>query len=146
MNARLLPVLNVIGCLALTALIIVQWRKEHVLDRAAAGLRQQLADSRAETATEATRRTALERDITILKESIEATQQAAEKSTRELEEQRKLAATLQSEVTVAREQIINWQEAIKQRDDRIIILTDELTRTRQRLEEAIARLREAANR
>jgi DNA repair exonuclease SbcCD ATPase subunit len=117
-----------------------------VLDRAAAGLRQQLADSRAETATEATRRTALERDITILKESIEATQQAAEKSTRELEEQRKLAATLQSEVTVAREQIINWQEAIKQRDDRIIILTDELTRTRQRLEEAIARLREAANR
>ena len=145
MNARLLPVLNVIGCLALTALVIVQWRKEHVLDRTAAGLRQQLADSRAETAAEAGRRAALERDITILKESIEATQQSAEKSNLALQEKEQIATSLQTEIAAAREQITNWEQAIKQRDERIATLNDQLHQTRQRLEEAIARLREASN-
>jgi hypothetical protein len=48
----------------------------------AAGLRQELAESRAQTAEESKRRAALERDIEVLKESMEATQQAAESAAR----------------------------------------------------------------
>lgn len=146
MKARVLPILNAVGCLALTTLVIVQWKREHQSGIAAAGLRKELAASRAETVEEVKRCTALERDVALLKESIEATQQAAEQSGRALEEKEQLATSLQTELTTARGQVVAWQEAIKQRDERITTLTDQLNQTRKRLEEAIARIREAENR
>ncbi|MCU0777449.1 MAG: hypothetical protein MUF86_07250, partial [Akkermansiaceae bacterium] len=63
MNSRVLPVLNLIGCLALTGLVVVQWRREHITDAVAAGLRRELATARQEIAEAARQRTTLERDI-----------------------------------------------------------------------------------
>ena len=146
MKSRVLPILNAVGCLALTALVVIQWKREHQSGIATAALRKELAASRFETAEESKRRAALEHDITLLKESIEATQQAAEQSARALEEKEHLVTTLQSELAAAREQVVAWEEAIKQRDERITTLTGQLDQTRKRLDEAIARLREASNR
>jgi hypothetical protein len=146
MNSRLLPVINLVGCLALAGLVVVQWRREHVLDMATAGLRKELADSRAQTAEEAERRAALERDIVVLKESMEATQLAAETSARNLAAKQQLAGQLEAELAAARQQVTAWEQALKQRDERIGALDAELAKTRARLNEAVARLKEAAAR
>jgi len=146
MNSRLLPVINLVGCLALAGLVVVQWRREHVLDMATAGLRKELADSRAQTAEEAERRAALERDIVVLKESMEATQVAAESSARNLAAKQQLAGQLEAELAAARQQVTAWEQALKQRDERIGALDAELAKTRARLNEAVARLKEAAAR
>jgi chromosome segregation ATPase len=146
MNSRLLPVINLVGCLALAGLVVVQWRREHVLDMATADLRKELAESRAQTAEEAERRAALERDIVVLKESMEATQLAAETSARNLAAKQQLAGQLEAELAAARQQVTAWEQALKQRDERIGALDAELARTRARLNEAVARLKEAAAR
>ncbi len=146
MNSRLLPVINLVGCLALAGLVVVQWRREHVLDMATAGLRKELAESRAQTAEEAERRAALERDIVVLKESMEATQLAAETSARNLAAKQQLAGQLEAELAAARQQVTAWEQALKQRDERIGALDAELAKTRARLNEAVARLKEAAAR
>ena len=119
MNPRVLPILNLIGCLALTGLVVVQWRREHLTDAAAAGLRQELATARTEIAEAAKQRAALERDIVVLKESIEATQKSAETSARGLEEKERQVAELESGIATAREQVTAWEAAVKQRDERI---------------------------
>ena len=146
MNSRLLPVINLVGCLTLAGLVVVQWRREHMLDMATAGLRKELADSRAQTAEEAERRAALERDIVVLKESMEATQLAAETSARNLATKQQLVGQLEAELAAARQQVTAWEQALKQRDERIGALDAELAKTRARLNEAVARLKEAAAR
>ena len=153
MKARLLPLLNAAGCIALTVLVMVQWRNEHQSHLVNQGLRKQIAAAETKAAEDAKHRAALERDIALLKESLEATQLAAEKSAADaekfataLQEQEKANQSLTAEITAAREQLAAWEKAVAQRDDRIETLDAELARTRQRLEEAIARLREAGAR
>lgn len=146
MYSRVLPIINAIGCLAITGLVVVQWRVERVSHRAIGNLQSELATSREQTAEENRRRLALERDIAALKEAVEATQQSAEEATRKFAEQENLAANLQTEITAAREQITAWEAAIKTRDERIRVLDKELAATRQRLDEAIAKLKEAGAR
>jgi chromosome segregation ATPase len=146
MNSRVLPVLNLVGCLALTGLVLVQWRKEHVTDAATAALRNELNSARAEIAEAAKQRAALERDIVVLKESIEATQKSAETSARGLEEKERQVAELETGIATARGQVTAWEAAIQQRDERIRTLEGDLAKTRQRLDEAVARIKEAAAR
>jgi chromosome segregation ATPase len=146
MNSRVLPVLNLIGCLALTGLVVVQWRKERSLDGALSGLKTELATARHQAAEDAKHRTALERDISVLKESIEATQQAAESSARNLAEKDQLVNQLQTANASAREQVAVWEDAVKQRDERIQALDADLGKTRARLDEAIQRLKESGAR
>lgn len=146
MNSRVLPVINAIGCLVITGLVVVQWRVERVSHLTISKLQSDLATSREETAEENRRRLALERDIVALKEAIESTQQSAEEATLKFAEQENLAANLQTEVTAAREQITAWEAAIKTRDERIRALDKEIAATRQRLDEAIAKLKEAGAR
>jgi chromosome segregation ATPase len=142
MNPRFLPVLNLIGCLALTGLVVVQWRKERVQDAVTTGLRRELSTAHAAIAEAAKQRSALERDIVVLKESIEATQKSAETCARGLEEKERQVAELESGIAAAREQITAWEAAIQQRDERIITLNEELAKTRQRLDEAVKKLKE----
>ncbi|MFZ9937011.1 MAG: hypothetical protein ACO3JG_08095 [Luteolibacter sp.] len=149
MKARLLPLLNAVGCIALTVLVAVQWRIEHQSHLVNQGLRKQIAAAETKAAEDAKHRAALERDIALLKESLETTQLAAEKSAADAEkfatallEQEKINQTLSAELAAAREQLAAWEKAVAQRDDRIETLDAELARTRQRLEEAIARLKE----
>lgn len=144
MTARTLTLLNAVGCLVLIVLILAQWGKERLLHSDLAKVRIELAAATTRAAEEAGRRTALERDIEVLKEAITATQQAAETATRELGEKATLATTLEAELKTAREQIAAWEAAIKARDERIQVLGTDLAATRKRLDEAVARLKAAA--
>ncbi len=153
MKARLLPFLNAAGCIALTVLVTVQWRNEHRLRLVNQDLRKQISAAGTKAAGDARHRAALERDIALLKESLEVTQLAAEKSAADaetfaaaLQQQETTNQTLTAELAAAREQVAAWEQAVAQRDQRIKTLDTELARTRQRLEEAIARLKEAGAR
>lgn len=146
MNARFLPVLNLIGCLALTGLVVTQWRTERSKEAALADLKSQLAAARHQAKEDAKHRAALEHDISVLKESLEATQKAAEAATRELEQKEQHITQLQAAESAARTQLAAWEEAVKQRDERIRALETDLTKTRARLDEAVIRLKQAAER
>jgi chromosome segregation ATPase len=146
MASRALPILNAIGCLALTGLVVAQWQREHRLDGTLARLRSELATAKNQAAEEAKRRAALENDISVLKESIEATQNAAESSARLLAEKGEHTARLEADLNTAREQVTAWETALKARDERIRTLDAELTASRKRLDEAIARLKSAGAR
>jgi chromosome segregation ATPase len=146
MNRRALPIINAIGCLALTGLVLAQWRKERLRDGVLARLGTELAAAKDQAAVEAKHRVSLERDITVLKESIEATQRAAESSALSLAEKELATTQLQSELSAARTQVTAWEAALKTRDDRIRSLDGNLATTRKRLDEAIAKLKAAAAR
>jgi chromosome segregation ATPase len=146
MTSRTLPIINAIGCLVLTGVVVLQWRKERALDASLYGLRTELSAARGKADEEAKRRAALERDIEVLKDSIASTQQAAESVTRNLVEKDQAAAQLQTELNAAREQLTLWEAALKARDERIVTLDANLAATRKRLDEAVAKLRSAGAR
>lgn len=126
MNSRALPILNAIGCLVLTGVIVLQWQRERALDGSLAQLKSELAAAREFSASESKRAADLERDIAMLKESLEATQQSAAQA--------------------AAEQLTIWQTAVAGRDAKLRELDAALAATRQRLDAAIARLKEAGAR
>jgi predicted nucleic acid-binding Zn-ribbon protein len=99
-----------------------------------------------QTDEEVKRRTALERDIAVLKETIESAQKAAEVSTRDIVEKDRTVTQLQAELTAAREQVTVWEAAMKTRDEQIRTLDNNLAATRKRLEEAITKLKAAGAR
>lgn len=146
MNSRVLPILNAIGCLVLAGLVVVQWNKELVLDQKLTRLGTELTTAREQAAAEGKRAAGLERDISVLKESIESSQQASEEAARRFAEKETQTAGLEVEITTAREQVKTWQDAIAARDAKLRELNDELSATRRRLDEAIAKLKEAAAR
>lgn len=146
MTPRTLPLLNAIGCLALTGLVVAQWRKERSMRDELADTKAKLSLSLQQTDEEVKHRTALERDIAVLKETIESAKKAAETSTKDLVEKDGTVTRLQTELTAAREQITVWEAAMKTRDEQIRTLNDNLAATRKRLDEAIAKLKAAGAR
>lgn len=146
MSSRALPIINALGCLLLTVVVLVQWRKERAIDGDRLALKSELATWKQQAAEELQKRQALERDIVVLKESIASTQLAAESSAKTIAEKAELNNQLQTDLSAAREQVSSWETAIKERDERILKLDEELAATRKRLDEAIARLKEAAAR
>ena len=144
MNHRVLPVLNAVGCLALTGLVVVQWRRERALDDTIADVRSEWLAAKDQIAAAEERRSALERDIAVLKQAIGETQTAAETATRSAAEKEEQATKLSSELEAARKQITEWENALHARDERIRSLDGELRATRKRLDEAIAKLKAAA--
>lgn len=146
MSTRLLTLINAIGCLVLVALVVVQWGRERLLLGELAEARTELAAAAARNLEHERQQTTLERDISVLKESLGATQQAAEATASELGAATTLATRLDTELEAAREQVTVWEAALKARDERILTLTSELAATRKRLDEAVARLKAAAKR
>jgi peptidoglycan hydrolase CwlO-like protein len=146
MKARVLPVLNAVGCIALTVLVVVQWRGDHRSRLARQALHAQIAEGQARAAEDAKHLAALERDIALLKETIEATRQAAESQALRVEESEQFRETLQNDIAEARKQVEAWEQAVALRDERIRKLDDELVRTRKRLDDAITNLRQAGAR
>lgn len=146
MKSRILPILNAVGCLALTGVILLQWSKERKLETSLDARLIELAAAKDQAAAESQRAGNLERDIAVLKESIEATQTAAESASRALAERDLENQALVGEVTAAREQLITWQAALAERDAKIRELGADLTATRQRLDAAVAKLKVAAER
>ena len=146
MTPRALPLLNAIGCLALTGLVVAQWRKERSMRDELVETKAKLSLSLQQTDEETKRRTSLERDIAVLKETIESAQKAAENSTKDIVEKDRTVTQLQAELTAAREQITVWEAAMKTRDEQIRTLDGKLAATRKRLEEAIEKLKAAGAR
>jgi len=148
--SRFLPLLNLAGCLLITGIILAQWLKERGLDARIDNLNQQLVSTREQYETEKKRATALDSDITQLKESIESTVKARKETE---DAMAKMIAERQAEVaTVAtanqsnQEQAKVWEKAITDRDEKIRTLNAGLTATRARLDEAISKLKEAGAR
>ncbi len=146
MKARILPILNSIGCLALTGLVVSQWCKERnylheklVLESAVTAAKDRLENETKHSA-------ALGRDIVALKETIEITRKSTEESTRILAEQNNRSGNLETELTAAREQVKTWEASIAARDAKLRNLNADLTATRARLDEAIAKLKSAGAR
>lgn len=146
MKSRFLPILNAIGCLILAGLVVAQWNKEHAQDQRIARLGTELATAREQTVTAEKRSTDLERDIAVLKESIEASQKANEEAARKLAEKDTQSASLETEITAARDQMKAWQDAIAARDAKLRELDAERVATRRQLDEAVARLKAAGAR
>jgi chromosome segregation ATPase len=145
-KSRFLPFINALGCLALAGVILVQWNKERALDGTISQLRSELSEARAAADAQRQRMASLERDISVLKESLEATQQAMEVATRALEEKEAVGELLVGELAAVRAQVALWQEAIVGRDEKIRELGEELVATRARLDTALVRLKEAGAR
>ena len=146
MKSRVLPILNAIGCLALTGLVVAQWSKERIDLRDSQKLQSQLILSQQVLADELKKSAALEKDIEVLKESIELTRKAGEQATLSLTDQSRLTENLQTELGSAREQITAWEAAIRERDAKLLHLNSDLIATRERLNEAISKLKAAGAR
>ena len=149
-TSRFLPLLNLVGCLLISGLILAQWHKERGLDTRIKELNQQLVAAGEQHDAEMKRATALENDIAQLKESIES---IVKTRTETEDAMAKLVAESQARATTVAttnqsnlEQAKIWEQAIADRDAKIRELNSSLTATRERLNEAIAKLKEAGAR
>lgn len=144
--SRALPLINAVGCLVLTAVVVAQWRKEHTLDGELTAQATELARAREQTAQAERRRGAAERDIVVLKEALGETQRTAEETAANLAAKDEMLRQTVAELEAARRQIADWQTALQERDERIRKLDEELRNARKRLSEAVEKLKAAAKR
>jgi uncharacterized phage infection (PIP) family protein YhgE len=142
-SSRILPILNACGCLILCGLVILLWRKEHRSQNELTKVRQQWLDSQEAVAEETLRASHLERDLATLKESLENTQKAATEHARILDEQSNHNQNIEGQLQTALAQLKTWEQAIADRDAKLLSLHDELKATRQRLDIAISRINAA---
>jgi chromosome segregation ATPase len=113
--------------------------------------RREVADER-KARSEAEKRAAnLSSDIDGLKVSIDSIRRAAEEQVQETKAQAGQAEALHTNLVQAQEQMKLMEEAIKARDEALKVRDEKLkeygealTATRKRLDEAIAKLKEAA--
>lgn len=155
---RLLPLLNLLGCLVLTTVAITQWRKEHDLRHRLLTHSQQLTTSQEQLTAEKSKTATLENDILQLKDSIaslatarQETEATLAKLTAERDAERSALATTADQAGATAQkahqaQAALWQQAIAQRDTKLQDLATQLTTTRQRLDQAIAKLKQASTR
>jgi chromosome segregation ATPase len=151
---RLLPLLNLLGCLILTGIAITQWLKEHELRHQLFTRSQQLTASQEQLTTEKSKTAALESDILQLKDSItslaaarQETEATLAKLTAERDAERAALATTADQAGATAQQTLQaqtavWEKAIAQRDTKLQDLTTQLTATRQRLDQAITKLKQ----
>ena len=153
MSIRLLPILNAIGCAVLMVLIVIQWKSGQSLE-------DQLRESREQTAAETKgredaekRAVQLQSDIDGLKASIDSMREGSVRDRKAAEDAGKFAADKAGEVGTltlglgkAQEQLKVWEEAVKSRDEKLKELDEDLVATRKRLDEAIAKLKQAGAR
>jgi chromosome segregation ATPase len=141
MTSRSLIFWNAFGCLLLAAVVVVQWSRERRLNEQLHGAQTALATARDQLVDAIEKRIGLERDIKLLKESLESAQQALETSVKESVSHKEQADLLLKEVAEMRQQVAIWEDAVKSRDERIQDLDGQLIATRQRLDEAVKRLK-----
>jgi chromosome segregation ATPase len=151
---RILPIANLIGCLLITGIIVVQWINERITHNAMGTLNQELAATREQLNSEKTRAIALENDVKQLKESIASTM-LARKETEEAmakmtAERNAQTASIESAVATNNEAILKqtdiWEKALAERDAKIRELSASLGAARSRLDSAIAELKAAGAR
>jgi chromosome segregation ATPase len=145
--SRFLPLLNLAGCLLITGIILAQWLKERGLNARIETLNTQLVATRDQYELEKKRAATLEHDITQLKESIESTVKARKETE---DAMARMIAERDAQTTgltaASQEQAQVWEKAIADRDEKIRALNAGLAATRERLDEAIAKLKAAGAR
>ena len=148
--SRFLPLLNLVGCLLISGIILAQWLKERGLNAKIDYLNRQLVFSREQSEAETKRATALEHDIVQLKDSIESTVKARKETE---DAMAKMIADQKAQIDIVatanqsnQEQVKIWEKSIADRDEKIRVLDAGLTATRARLDEAIAKLKAAGAR
>jgi chromosome segregation ATPase len=151
--ARVLPFVNVAGCLVLAGFIVIQWRGGQILS-------EELRESRSREILEKNARfdaekmsRQLQADLDGLKASIDSIQQAAAEAEKTMAAKEEEAKGLAGLVTQAQDQIKTWEAAVKARDEAIVQrdaklkeLNEALVATRKRLDEAVAELKKAGAR
>jgi chromosome segregation ATPase len=150
-TSRILPVANLIGCLLITGIIVVQWLKERGFNHRIETLNEELVIARDEVESGKTRAAALENDVSQLKESVESTvlaRKEAEDALARLNAERDAQVASQTEAAqkLMQEQVQIWEKAIADRDAKIRELGTTLGTTRARLDVAIEKLKEAGAR
>ena len=146
MNGRGLALVNAAGCLGLGLLLVMEWRKELALVERIHDLKASVVTAGDHLAAQRERTEMLEHDQTLLKESIESMQKAAEATGKVLVERDGQVAALEAQNAALEAQLKVWQAAIAERDERIRALNSDLTNARRHLDEAIAKLTAAAER
>lgn len=153
MSARVFAILNAVGCLCLTGFVFVQWFLGNALEKELAGANRSLRDEQNAHFETHERATRLEADVTGLKASLDSLRVSAEEAEKALAERVKEAEVMQvglakcsAQAKVYEEAIKARDEALKTRDDKLRELNEALVATRKRLDEAIARLKEAGAR
>lgn len=146
MNPRVLTILNTIGCVILAGWVAFHWFKERRMHENLTYIQSEFIRSEKLAASESERAAALERDIAVLKETVEMTQQAAARSANSLTAATSLTHELRNEIKAGHEQLNTWKSALAERDAKIRSLNAELISTRQRLDAAIAALKAAGAR
>lgn len=149
--SRFLPLLNLVGCLLITGIILAQWLKERGLADRIGTLDRQLVATRGQYELEKKRAAALEHDVSQLKESIESSLKARKETegamaTMIAEQQARVATMATANQSNQQQQAEIWEKAIAGRDEKIRTLAAGLTATRARLDEAIAKLKAAGAR
>lgn len=150
-TSRILPVANLIGCVLITGIIVVQWLKERGFNHQIETLNEQLVTAHDELESGKARALALENDVTQLKESVESTVLARKEAEEALakvtvERDAQVAAQTAAAQKLMQEQVQVWEKAIADRDARIRELGNSLGTTRARLDAAIEKLKEAGAR
>lgn len=151
--SRFLPFLNLAGCVAITAIIGAQWIKERGMEQTISSLETKASEARSRYDAEKVRSAALENDVRQLKDSIESmmetrrqTEEAMAKLVAERDAWNADAANATSINAANQEQLKTWEAAVAERDTRIRELNESLSQSRARLNEAIAKLKEAGAR
>jgi len=147
-SGKFLPLLNLVGCIAITTVIALQWTREHRLQGELNQSRDKVDEIQVRYEAEKSRATALENDVRQLKESVEAAA-AARKETEEamaklIDERDAQLATTTDAAAAREEQVKAWEKGIAERDAKIRELDAALVSARARLDEAIAKLKQAA--
>ena len=153
MKHFVLTVVNAVGCFVLLGIVVLQWRQNENQRQQFRDLqvRQQATEEERDDANK--RVASLSRDLEDLKASLEATRKAAEDATsagREHTDELSTAASSRdlavAERDALRAKIVEWETAMKQRDENIARQNETISGLRKKLDEAIDRLKNAGAR
>lgn len=150
MKPNVLPIVNVIGCVLLLGIVGMQWQQSEQQREAyrAIQVREHAANEARDEAVK--RAEALTVDLTELKQSLVQTQKAADEAA--LASQKKgeqLAVSTASrdqalaERDALQKQIVEWEAALKLRDQTITEQNAAMIALRKKLDDAIAQLKKA---
>jgi predicted RNase H-like nuclease (RuvC/YqgF family) len=145
MKGNWLVCLNFIGGLLLAGLCVIQWFSDEIKQEKLVVERVEKNKVILESAKISERNQVLEMDVSDLKLSISQLKKEAEEA---LAQQNKIAEETETsvkQITNFSEKTLEWEAAIKQRDQAILELNTTLLATRKRLDEAISRLEKIRN-
>jgi len=146
MSTRVLMILNAIGCLLLTAVVVGQWAREHALKMQIKGLQYDIGSLQIRVDEEIQKREGVERDVVMLKDSLDQARKAIEVKDAQFAEREVVVGKLKQEIELTQKQLEVWNKAVEDRDRRIQLLNANLLEASKRLDEAIGQLKAQRNR